>query len=232
VIEITDDTYADEVFQSPELGLIYFYSPYAGTASLFEPILEEIANNYAGRVKVWKVSHDDYPYLGTLYGLSELDLPIAIVTKNGAEQARLVGPISKETISQLLDRQLARPASVPIAVPTLAAAVPVIEITAANYTAEVLQSPVPVLIHFYAPWVGPSRLLAPILEEIANDYAGRVKVGKINVDDAPYLEALFGPTELPTLLVIRNGTEQARLAGSISKAAITQMLDQQLGSHP
>ncbi len=90
----------------------------------------------------------------------------------------------------------------------------------------------PVLIHFWALWSGPSRAIAPAIEAIANEYAGRVKVGKVNVDDHPGLADQFGLTGLPTLIVINDGNEQARIVGPTSKEAIGQMLDQQLSSNP
>jgi thioredoxin 1 len=96
----------------------------------------------------------------------------------------------------------------------------------------VLQSPVPVLIHFWAAWSGPSRVLAPTIETIANKYAGRVKVGRVNVDDHPTLADQFGLKGLPTLIVIEHGSEQARIVGATSEEAIGQMLDQQLSSNP
>jgi thioredoxin len=124
------------------------------------------------------------------------------------------------------------PASASVSCPTGASTATVVEITDGNYQEEVLQSPVPVLIHFWAEWVGPSRLLAPMIEEIANEYAGSVKVGKVNVDDYPPLADQFSVTQLPTLIIINHGSEQARIVGETSKEEICQTLDQQLGNSP
>ena len=116
--------------------------------------------------------------------------------------------------------------------PTRSATATVVEITDANYQDEVLQSPVPVLIHFGAPWVGPSRVLAPTMDALAKAYAGRVKVGKVNVDDNKALTDQFTVTKLPTVILIKDGSEQARISGKTTKDAIVQMLDQQLGTTP
>jgi thioredoxin 1 len=124
------------------------------------------------------------------------------------------------------------PTSESAAAPTGASKATVVEITAENYEEEVLQSPVPVLIHFWAAWSGPSRVLAPTIEAIAKEYAGRVKVGAINVDDHPDLADQWGVSGLPTLIVINQGNEQERIVGTTSKEAIGQMLDKQLGSNP
>lgn len=117
------------------------------------------------------------------------------------------------------------PTSESISLPSTAT---VIEITSDNFDQEVLQSSEPVLIHFWAAWAGPSRAIKPTLEEIANEYAGRVKVVEINVDDYPDLVAQFGVEQLPTLIVANNGSEQVRIEGVTSKEEITNMLDQQL----
>jgi len=117
------------------------------------------------------------------------------------------------------------PASASISLPSSAT---VIEITNDNFTEEVLQSSEPVLIHFWAAWSGPSRAIKPAIEEIANEYAGRVKVGEINVDDYPDLVAQFNIQQLPTFIVVNNGSEQARIEGATSKEEIAAMLDQQL----
>jgi thioredoxin len=124
------------------------------------------------------------------------------------------------------------PASESVSCPTGASTATVVEITDGNYQEEILQSPVPVLIHFWAEWVGPSRLLAPMIEEIANEYAGSVKVGKVNVDDYPPIADQFSVTQLPTLIIINHGSEQARIVGETSKEEICQALDQQLGNSP
>ena len=80
-----------------------------------------------------------------------------------------------------------------------------ITVTKQNFESEVLNSDLPVLIDFWATWCGPCRMIAPIVEEFALKYEGKVKVGKVNVDDEPELATQFGIVSIPTLVVIKNG---------------------------
>ena len=108
----------------------------------------------------------------------------------------------------------------------------VIPITEGNYEQEVLQSRIPVLMEFWAPWSAPDRMLAPTIEAIANEYAGKVKVGKVDVDENAELARKYNIKGIPTLVVITNGSEQERVVGVTSKEAIGRMLDEQLKGAP
>ena len=99
-----------------------------------------------------------------------------------------------------------------------------IELTDGNFDAEVLKSDLPVLVDFWATWCGPCKMLAPAIAEIAEEYAGRVKVGKVNVDDAPGLAARYGITSIPALLLFRNGEVARTSVGFVPKADIAAML--------
>ena len=100
-----------------------------------------------------------------------------------------------------------------------------IKITAENFEKEVLQAQEPVLVDFWADWCGPCRMLGPVLEEIARDYEGSLRVGKVNVDEQPELAQAFGIASIPTLLVIRDGRTVNRAVGVRSKEEILQMLN-------
>lgn len=107
-----------------------------------------------------------------------------------------------------------------------------IQITDGSHEQEVLQSPIPVLILFWAPWSAPDRMIAPTIEAVANEYAGRVKVGKVNVDENAGLAVKFSIKAIPTVIVIKNGSEQERVVGVTSKETIGRMLDKQLENNP
>lgn len=100
-----------------------------------------------------------------------------------------------------------------------------IKITATNFEKEVLQSQQPVLVDFWADWCGPCRMLAPVLEEIARDYEGSVKVGKVNVDEEMALAQRFNVSAIPMLLVFKNGQPVAQSVGYTPKEKLAAMLD-------
>ena len=92
-----------------------------------------------------------------------------------------------------------------------------IKITKANFEEEVLNSPIPVVIDFWATWCGPCRMIAPVIEEIAEEYANVVKVGKVNVDEEPELASQFGIISIPTVVLIKDGQISAKSVGYRTK---------------
>ena len=104
----------------------------------------------------------------------------------------------------------------------------VLEVTDQSFDSEVLRSGQPVLVDFWAEWCGPCRMLAPTVEAVAKEYAGRVKVAKVNVDENGATAARYRIQGIPTLLVFKNGQVQGQLVGVQSKAALTSLLDKQL----
>jgi thioredoxin 1 len=102
---------------------------------------------------------------------------------------------------------------------------PTIEINEANFESEVLQSDQPVLVDFWAEWCGPCKMLAPVLNEIATELAGRVKVAKVDVDANPALAARYGIQSIPTLLYIAGGEVRDKSVGAVGKRIILGKLE-------
>jgi len=99
-----------------------------------------------------------------------------------------------------------------------------ITITAQNFEEEVLRSDIPVLVDFWATWCGPCRMLAPVIEEIAEEYEGSVKVGKVNVDEEQELAMRFSVMSIPTVMVFKNGAVTNTAVGYRPKAQIEALL--------
>jgi thioredoxin 1 len=93
-------------------------------------------------------------------------------------------------------------------------------ISAANFESEVIRSPVPVLIDFWASWCGPCRMIAPFLEELAGEYAGKIKIGKVNVDEEGDLAGRHSVVSIPTLIVYQGGKIVGQKTGAAPKPAI------------
>lgn len=100
-----------------------------------------------------------------------------------------------------------------------------ITLTNENFDAEVLQSDLPVLVDFWASWCGPCRMVAPAVAEIAEEYAGKVKVGKVNVDEQERLAIRFGISSIPTLLVFKNGEIVNKAIGARPKEDLIRLLN-------
>lgn len=99
-----------------------------------------------------------------------------------------------------------------------------ITITKANFENEVLNSPIPVVIDFWATWCGPCRMIAPIVAEIAEEYEGTIKVGKVNVDDEPELASKFGVVSIPTIVMVKDGEVTAGAVGYMTKEKLISEL--------
>jgi thioredoxin 1 len=101
-------------------------------------------------------------------------------------------------------------------------------ITDSSFDQEVLQSDVPVLVDYWAEWCGPCKMIAPILDEIAADYEGKLKITKLNIDDNPATPPKFGIRGIPTLMIFKGGDVQSTKVGALSKSQLTAFIDQSI----
>lgn len=104
-----------------------------------------------------------------------------------------------------------------------------VEFTEGNFEQEVLQASTPVLVDLWAAWCGPCRVIAPMVEELAGTYQGKVKIGKVNVDDHPQIAAQYRIMNIPTLLLFKGGQEVDRIVGVVPKEELSRRIERVLG---
>ena len=102
------------------------------------------------------------------------------------------------------------------------------QFTDTNFKQEVLESDVPVLVDFWATWCGPCKLIAPIVEELAGEYQGRIKIGKLNVDDSSKIATRYGIMSIPTLIFFKKGKVTDQVVGALTKADLKKKIEENL----
>ena len=101
----------------------------------------------------------------------------------------------------------------------------IVHVNDANFDREVLQSATPVLVDYWAEWCGPCKMIAPILEDVARDYSGKLKIAKLNIDDNQATPPKYGIRGIPTLMLFKNGNVEATKVGALSKSQLTAFVD-------
>jgi len=104
----------------------------------------------------------------------------------------------------------------------------IVHVSDANFESEVINADQPVLVDYWAEWCGPCKMIAPILDEIAGNYAGKLKIAKLNIDENPETPPKFGIRGIPTLMLFKNGSVEATKVGALSKAQLSAFIDSNL----
>jgi len=216
VIELTDATFDQTVLRSELPVLVDFWAPWCGPCLIMAPVIEEIADEYAGKVKVCKLNVDNEPQTTSNYGI--IFIPTFILFKDGQAQRQWVGVTSKNIITAAIDKLLypSQPTGL------------VIELTDATFDNTIYTSDVPVLVFFSAPWCVYCGMMEPIVQEIADEYAGQAKICVLNIDDSPHIATNYGISAIPTLLLFKDGTSQKKWVGVTGKDVITDAIDELL----
>ncbi len=245
----------DRVLSTERPLLIAFEGPNCEPCHSLEPTLREMAKEFSGRALVVRVEDSREGNLATRFRLTRA--PTLVYWKEGKEIARVEGAVDVGTVRNYMAFLLgagARPqptsgpsillggapgpsaqpatSSRPSSTPTGAAAnngAPVV-VTDSTFSAQVLQSPLPVLVDFWAPWCGPCRIISPLVEELGRQYAGKLRVAKVNTDENPLHASQLGIMGIPTLIFFKNGREVDRVVGVVPKATLTGRLERVLSS--
>jgi len=104
----------------------------------------------------------------------------------------------------------------------------IVHITESTFDSEVLKSPIPVLVDFWAEWCGPCKMIAPVLEQVANEYQDKLRIAKVDVDSNQGTAMRYGVRSIPTLMLFRNGVVEAQHVGMLSKSQLNKLLDGKL----
>ncbi|MFT5128046.1 MAG: thioredoxin 1 [Rhodothermales bacterium] len=219
-LEITTDNIADAT--SSGVALLDFYTTWCGPCRMIAPVIEQLSQEYAGRATIGKIDADAQRELATRFEV--MGFPTILILKDGEVVERLAGAgpqTSKPALAKLLEEHAG-------AADESAAATPAgpITVTSAN-VADTVGSGI-ALLDFYTDMCGPCKQIAPIITQIADEYAGKVKVGKVNAADELELAQEYDVMGVPALLFFKEGELVDRRAGfgpHTSKAGLSSVLD-------
>jgi thioredoxin 1 len=249
----TNEQSIDRVLSAGPPVLLVFWRKQCAPCQQLDPALQQIAATNAGKLLVAKVDAQDNPALARRHGVTQL--PELIFVKDKSEVARAQGAASEPALQAWLGGLLAgeprptppRGPSVPLngttvgdpgaqhasdghkSRPAQAPSGGPITLTDATFDQVIRGADTPVLVDFWAPWCGPCRAVAPTVERLAQEFAGRALVGKLNVDENPRTAQRFGITGIPALYIFKRGQVAERLVGAQPAPALRQALARHVG---
>ncbi len=218
----TDDTNLQKVTSQKLPVVLYLYD--RANADV-EQTLREIAQEHAGKLLVARVDAGKNTQTYTQY--KKPQLPALLTLDEGTIESRAEN-VRPEDVEEHVDFLLGlgpKPAETKAQPASGAAPVPV---TDASFPRDVLQSAVPVLVDFWAPWCGPCHMVAPTLDRLAQQYAGKIKIAKLNVDENPQTAQQYRAMSIPMLLMFKDGKQVGKLVGAHPQPNIEQLIRQAL----
>ncbi len=232
----TNSQSIDRVLQAGLPVILVFRRAQCQPCQQLQPTLERLARDYAGRLLIAGIDIDDEPDLGRQYHIEKL--PGLVFIREGRPVAQSTGAAPESALRAWCDyltrggAQPPLPQGPSIALQPGAAASPrpaaspknntkPVQLTDANFD-QFIQGPLPVLVDFWAPWCGPCHMIAPTIESLAAETAGRLKVGKLNVDNNQRTAARYGVMSIPTLIIFRNGEVIDRVTGALPAQHLRQ----------
>ena len=221
----TDDNNLTKVLGQSLPIALYLYDNRTGTNRTLDEAISKAAKEYAGQVLVVRVDTSNNPQVKHDYGnLAAPALVTLIKDGSGRKVKSQAGNINAADVQAHIAYLIGKGAAPKQAAPTTSANTSSASangsstkpqvVTDATFDSEVLKSKLPVLVDFWAPWCGPCRTIGPVVEQMAQKYAGRAKVVKVNVDDNPRIAQQFQILSIPTLMTFKNGSALKRQVGA------------------
>jgi thioredoxin 1 len=240
----TNERSVDRVLQAGLPVVLAFWQRGSHASVGVQPMLDRVAKTYSGRLLVAKVDVASEPSLARRYGVTRV--PTLVVVRDGKQLAQTNGVADEAALGRWLDAVLrGETASAPHGATTPLEGAPApanarpatssssrtqndgtgpVTLTDGNFDAIIGQNDRAVLVDFWAPWCGPCRAVAPVVEQLASEFAGRAVVGKLNVDENPRVAGRYGIRSIPALFVFRRGEIVERIVGAQPAAVIRQAL--------
>jgi thioredoxin 1 len=219
---ITNDQSIERVLAAG-LPVVFVFTGGAASPALKEA-MNRLAREHAGQLLVVEVPAEDNPASASRYQIDRLPAAVAV---RGGQVVSKAGGISATELDRHVAFLLGRG---PRPVPTETVEAPSAQrsgrgahphvVTDATFEQDVLRSPQPVLVDFWAPWCGPCRIVAPVVEKLAQEMAGRLRVAKVNVDENPFTAQRYGIQGIPTMLIVKNGQVADRWVGALPERAL------------
>jgi len=226
-------------------SLLVFETPDCEPCKNLEPTLKSLAGDFAGKVLIVRVEDAQLEEVARRFNVHHA--PTLVLWQRGKEVGRIEGAARSDKIRDHLNYLLGngvRPATTTGPSINLPGISPVRQtqqspakatqgpqnVTDATFDAQVLRSPLPVLVDFWAPWCGPCRMVSPAVEEIGRQHAGKMKVVKVNTDENPAHASGLGIQGIPTLILFRNGREVDRIVGAAPKPQLQKWVERFIGA--
>ena len=234
----------ERVFAAGLPLVLSFEVPVCEHCRALVPTLEDLARSFVGRALIVRVDNTEEGELANRYRITRV--PTLIFWRDDKEVARIEGAVNFSTVRNHIEfllgnsvqPQAASGPSLMLSAATgmVASMLPVgakngdpVIVTDGNFETLVLQSPLPTLVDFWAPWCGPCRTISPVVEELGREYAGRLRVAKVNTDENPAWAGQLGIMGIPTLILFKRGREMDRVVGAASKASLRAHIERLLG---